>query len=762
MRKGIWFGMLLMIHVMVKAQIQSMNVMGKLSTVDGQAAANISVSVKGTHYTTKSNSEGVFKFSLPSGNYDILFKCLGFIEENRAIQVVAGQPLNLGTIQLQVTAYDLKEVVVTGQYEPQSLKNSVYRIRTISQEQILARASTNVENILNTELGIRFSNDMALGESGIELMGMSGRNVKVLLDGLPMVERGDLNQSLSQLDVNTIERVEIVEGPMAVSYGTDALAGVINIITKKATGDGLSLSARIQEESAAKKYNFLDHNGIHNANFSAFWQNRGWSMGASVTRNDFGGYQGNGDIKWMPKKQWFGSGSLGYAGKNWDIYYRFDMNDEDLLNRGVLNTNTYRQSQVNYLTDRWTHQLQGKYQFSQQLSFNLAGTFQDYSRRTRSVVHDYRNNTTELSNSAGAQDTSTFLTTVLRTTAQYTLSEKIAFQPGFEFRSDKSSGERIDGEPRINDYAFFISSEMKLMKALLIRPGLRFIHNSVYDAPPVIPSLHTKWQLSNQLDLRASYGRGFRSPALRELYFVFFDSNHSIQGNQSLKAEHSDSYQASIHWAGIGQNSFTWSSSVNTFFSDFRNQITLGIDPNNPQIYTYLNVDKFRTAGGTWEHTIGYKHLITKLGFSYIGRYNELAGEADHIPSMRWSPEVNATINYTVPKWKAGVHLYYKFNGKRTGFTAVSETDGSITDVNRYEIQEFNMADLTVNKQLIHGLVLSAGVRNLFNVTDLRNSSLGTGGAHSTGAGPIPISYGRSYFMGLKYDMQIANRNEKK
>jgi len=741
------------------AQMGKVRVTGRLSTTDGQAAVNISVYVKGTNYATKTDASGAFTLLLPSGNYDVVFKCLGVIEQHKEISVASPEDLDLGEIQLKATYYDLKEVVVTGQYEPQSLRNSVYRIRTINQEQILARASTNVENILNTELGIRFSNDMALGESGIELMGMGGRNVKVLLDGLPLVDRGDLNQSLSQIDANTIERVEIVEGPMAVSYGTDALAGVINIITKKGGGDGLSLSARLQEESAAKKYDFLDHNGIHNANFNAFWQNKGWNIGASLSRNNFGGYQGNGDIKWMPKKQWFGSGSLGYTGNNWDVYYRLDKNDEDILNMGVLNTNTYRQSQVNYVTDRWTHQLQGTYQVNQQLSLNLAGSFQDYSRNTRSVIHDYRNNTTEQSTSVGAQDTSTFLTTVIRTTAQYTVSDRIALQPGVEFRSDKSTGRRIDGEPRINDYAFFISSEMKLMEALLIRPGFRFIHNSVYDAPPVIPSLNTKWQLSDQLDLRASYGRGFRSPALRELYFVFFDSNHSIQGNQLLKAEHSDSYQASVHWVGITQQAFRWQSAVNTFYSDFRNQITLGIDPNNAQIYTYLNVDKFRTAGGTWENTLGYKNLLTKVGFSYIGRYNELAGEVGDVPSMRWSPEVNATINYNVPKWKAGVNLYYKFNGKRTGFTAVSETDGNITDVNRYEIQEFNMADLTLNKQLINGLVLSAGVRNLFNVTDLRNTSLGEGGAHNTGAGPIPISYGRSYFMGLKYDVKVTNRN---
>src|SRR3546814_9277041 len=82
------------------------------------------------------------------------------------------------------------------------LKDSVYRVRTISNEQIRLRASISVENILNTQLGMRSSNDLTLGESDIQLMGMSGQNVKVLVDGIPLIDRGATKQSLSQVDVN--------------------------------------------------------------------------------------------------------------------------------------------------------------------------------------------------------------------------------------------------------------------------------------------------------------------------------------------------------------------------------------------------------------------------------------------------------------------------------------------------------------------------------------------------------------------------------
>lgn len=147
----------------------------------------------------------------------------------------------------------LQDVVVTGQYVPQSLKNSVYQVRTISAEYIRLRGATSVLGVLDNQLGVRFSNDATLGETDVEIMGMSGASVKVLLDGVPLVDRGSTRQSLSQIDINTVERIEIVEGPMSVVYGTDALAGVINIITRKQTdGDQLAVSARVQEETVGK------------------------------------------------------------------------------------------------------------------------------------------------------------------------------------------------------------------------------------------------------------------------------------------------------------------------------------------------------------------------------------------------------------------------------------------------------------------------------------------------------------------------------
>ncbi len=657
-----------------------------------------------------------------------------------------------GAQQDSLRSLAIDEVVVTGQYEPQSAKNSVYRVRTISREQIQGRASTSVENILNTQLGIRFSNDLALGETDIELLGMSGQNVKVLIDGMPLIDRGATKQSLSQVDVNSIDRIEIVEGPMSVTYGTDALAGVINIITKSAPlDDQFAVSLRLQEESAGNEYSFISNEGIHNGNLTVDWQRRGWNVVASGTRNNFGGWQGTGTgrvLQWDPKSQWLASGRLGYRTARLNTWYRLDYLNEDLHSPGALNLNTGRAVDQNFLTSRFTHLLQSDWQAGNRSTFSGTLSYQHYERATQTVRHDFSNGTSELTTDAGQQDVALFSSLVFRGTWQHKIHEKLSMQPGVEVLSNQGRGQRIDGEPRITDLAAFISAEIKPVRWVNIRPGLRFIHNSVYNAPPVIPSINTKFIISDAFDLRSAYARGFRSPALRELYFTFFDSNHAIRGNENLKAELSNSFNTYLTWTGTAWGDTRLSSTLGGYHNTFSNLITIGYDPADPTINTYVNISKFRTAGASWENTLRLENLSATLGFSYVGRYNQLTETESDVPGMAWTPEVNSNILYQIPEWGAGISLYYKFNGRRPRFEAISQGSGNI-EVNRAYIDAYHTADISLNKTITSYLTLHGGVRNLFDVTDVRNTALGGDGAHSSASGTVPLGYGRSFFLGL-------------
>ena len=658
-------------------------------------------------------------------------------------------------------ANDLKEVVVTGQFGPQSLRNSVYNVRTINAERIKLRAATNVQQVLNTELGFRFSNDLTLGTTDVSLMGMTGRNIKILLDGVPMVDRSDARESLNQIDINTIDRIEIVEGPMSVVYGTDALAGVINIITKRGTGKSLlNLSARVQEETAGNEYEAFSGKGNHIQNISGNWRNDNWSVLAGFTHTSFGGWNLASKTasiaevsavtnRWKPKEQYLGNTKIGYHSNNFNISYRLDGLKEDIDVRYGLNPNTYKGLLQTYTTHRYTQQLQSEYKINNNLQLSAIAGFTNLERATKTVIHDFTNNTEVLSTGAGEQDVAKFNSAIFRATAVYVLNKTVSFQPGFEYNRDAASGQRINGSPVIIDYAAFISSEIKFGDGVNIRPGLRFIKNSVYDAPPVIPSLNTKFKLTDQLDLRLAYARGFRSPALRELYYDFVDASHTIFGNPNLKAEKSDSFNASIAWAGISSQDVLFKSTLAGFYNKFKNRIIFGIDPTDQTITTLLNVENFKTVGGTLDNTLNFKDLQANIGISYIGTYHDYSESQDFAgKKILWSPEITANLIYGFPKIAANISFFFKYTGEKPGFQKV----GTQEQYKATTISGFSFADLMLNKILFRSLTINAGVKNLFNVTQLTNSSTASGGAHSNGGAAVPYSYGRSYVLGLTYN----------
>lgn len=648
------------------------------------------------------------------------------------------------------TTRSLNEVVITGQSEPQSLRNSVYQVRTIDSERIRLRGATNLQTILNTELGIRFSNDLTLGTSDIQLMGITGRGIKILLDGIPLTDRGDSRESLGQVDINTIEKIEIVEGPMSVIYGTDALAGVINIITKKAQdGSSITVNARLQEETAGDEYNALTKKGTHNQGVGVTWQNAYLQLSGNVTRNNFGGWQGASTGRaqaWKPKDQMLYTAGTRFTGKQWNVWYRFNGTDETITSLGNLNLLKEAGDQE-YISKRWLHQVQSEWKVNEKLSLTAVGSYTDYSRRTLSTKIDSTGRRT-LSLEPGSQDKSIFTTAFFRGTAFYKAGDHLSVLAGIDFSNNNASGARINGTPTINEYALFVAPEIRFGQFFKLTPGLRFLKNSVYDAPPVIPSLNGKLTLSKSLDFRFGYARGFRSPALRELYFDFHDASHSINGNVNLKAEYSNSFNSFLVWQAVSCEELRINSTLGGFYNVFHDLIDTAIDPNDRTQTTYLNIHLFKTTGFSFDNKLFWKNLQATVGATYIGRYNEFSESPQDfgsLPEFVWSTEINANLLYTFKKAGASINLFYKFSCKRPIYETADQVN-----IHLAETEGFHMADLTFSKTLGQYVNLLGGIKNLFDVTNLQNTSTDTGGAHSTG-GAVPMSFGRSYFLGLVF-----------
>lgn len=671
------------------------------------------------------------------------------------VSAIQSQSVRIAPAEDTTKPKELDEVVVTGQYKPQSVKKSVYQVRTIPAERIQRQGAVNLQTVLNNELNIRFSQDLATGGSDITMMGLKGQNIKILVDGLPMTGRqGTSNEiNINQIDINSIERIEIVEGPMSVVYGADALAGVINIITKKSKAVKYSVTARLHEETVGREYGLFDR-GIHNQYAGFIAKHNNWEFGGAFGHNYFGGWKDTvtgRELVWHKKDQLLANGFIGYSKNKFSIRYRLDGLDEIITNPGNFlfyqqaSGDTLAQDQE-YLTNRLMHQLQGSYFVNSDLNFQLQTSYTDYSRQVFSTTVSQHTGKVSLDMGTGRQSIIDFTGFTLRGIVNYKLSTIFSLQPGIDLNLDRGKGERLKaGSNAVDDYAFFLTSEITPSEKINIRPGIRIIRNSVYDAPPVIPSLNTKFALTKNLDLRLAYARGFRSPSLRELYFNFFDANHQIIGNPDLKAETSHSFTGSLNWKKITSKEVVYTTVLGGFYNSVKNLIDYAVSASNQNVFQLTNVSDSRTAGINLSTIVKYRNWNISVGASYTGFYNDYSETDDALPQLQWSAEVNSSIGYTFSKIGLDVNLYYKFTGKRPYYTT-----NSSQQVVLGEQKGFHMADLTFNKKAFKYLSFNTGIRNLFDVTRL-NNTVTSGGVH-TSNGTRNIANGRSFFAGVNFN----------
>lgn len=652
----------------------------------------------------------------------------------------------LTVIWMEPLVRQLGDVVVTGQYEPQSARKSVYQIRTIHAEKIQSRGATRLQDVLNSELNIRFEQDNALGGSNLSMQGLAGQNVKVLIDGIPMTGRqGTSNEiNINQIDINTIERIEIVEGPMSVMYGADALAGVINIITKKPLEGQVSAHAKLHEETVGKEYGISE--GIHNQSLGFSAQRKGWQLSAGGGRNYFGGWQGaavDRDKEWHIKKQWLGNTSLGYRNDKINTWYRLDILDETITNPGAFEG--LQALDQDYISERWMHQWQTNASINSRFSLSSAFSYTNYYRRTLSTTVDKETGDRRLALGAGQQDRVDNDGMMARISGVYKAASWLSLQAGVEVNHETGSGGRIqEGTQKITDLALFVSTEITPHERISVRPGFRMVNNSVYQSPPIIPSLNLKIGLTDGLDFRMAYGRGFRAPSLRELYFNFFDASHSIEGNPDLKAELSHSINGGFSWLQNHRKSL-FKSTLNAFYNKIDDMISNGYLNGNTQVTTYINIDQFETKGFNWNNEWSYANrLETSLGFSYVGRYNQYQEQQNDLPNFVWTKEFNSNISWHMPDWGTNLNLFYKYTGKTPFYQIVD------AEVMLAESEGFHWADVTINQKIGSAFSLNGGVRNLANITGITSGLVGPDGGH-TGGSIKPVGYGRSYFLGISY-----------
>lgn len=666
------------------------------------------------------------------------------------------------TYTLQTAITELDEIIVTGQFAPQSVRNSVFRVQTIGRAEIANRGAMNLEQALQNRLNLRITQDLAIGSASIGLQGISSQNVKILVDGVPLVNRnGNGNAAdLSQINLQQIDRIEIVEGPMAVNYGANALAGVINLITKKDFTHKTEINAFVQSETAGAEIG--PNRGKHIQSVELNHQfNKQLSVLLHAQHNDFQGFQGNAERRtheWNPKAQWIGSGLLKYENDNHSFFYRADGLNELIEDFGRVQSNFNAEGQFEpfaldetYESKRLTQQLQaeGKLPFLDR--YNMFISYSDFKREKSRFAKNLVSLEETLTTAPGDQDTSTYRVWEIGGAGHLSPASALDIQIGYQVSLENVGGGRIlANEQGINEYAIYSSMEWNPTQQLTIRPGARFTHNSAF-GDQVIPALQVKQQLTGKTSLRLAYGKGFRAPSVRELYFEFVDSNHRIFGNPNLKPETSNHFGLNLLSEYSLGNSIV-KADLNFFYNDIEDQIAIGTNPNDLTSATYVNINRFKTLGGALSQQLNIQQLTASIGVSYIGRYNQIRATDSSLEPFFFSPEFNSNLTYRLPKWQASINLFYKYTGRLQSYFIESDT-AEEERVSIGEIEGYHWLDATINKSFGKQFELLAGVRNLFNVRQVNNTGA-SGGTHNAGSS-VALAYGRSYFLKLSYNLNL-------
>ena len=648
---------------------------------------------------------------------------------------------------------DMDEVVVTATRSERLLGNTAVPVTLIRQQMIRQSGSLRLNDILGEQTGLFITQGFG---RGVQMQGLSPDYTLILLDGEPLIGRMGGVLDLTRLTVGNIRKIEIVKGPSSSLYGSEALAGVINIITDGSGQRKLTADARYGRFNSTD----LSVDGatrLGRVRLTGF-VNYNSTQGYSLLPNS---------IQKTVEPYWRLTGQQSIA---YDISDRthfkasFRQHHEDIVNSIVVqNLGSQLLSKGKELNNDYNITPSLSHRFSDRIKTTLRGYGSEFSSR-------------QLLDVAGAANSynDRFRQRFIRIEDQtdINLGEAFSLNIGGGHILETVRSNRYDSleTERRNtiDYAF-LQQEWRATDRFIITGGVRYDRNATY-ASVWSPKLAVQFRPMSNLRLNASVGRGFKAPDFRQLYLNFTNiaaGSYSVFGSlvageeirrlqadgqidqvlpafgllQDLKPETSTGLNVGLQY----DLKPGWQAKLNIFRNDIENLILTDIiayKKNGGQIFSYLNVAEAFTQGVEVEMSAkpfnkldvsgGYQFLITadksvleeirggrvfkrdvSTGISsQLDRsaYAGLPGRSKHMANLK------VFYGSESDRWTANLRVIWR---SRWG---TSDLDGNGL-INRDD--EFARGYLQVNlaggfrvNRMLH---LMAGIDNLFNYSDPYN-----------------------------------------
>ena len=594
----------------------------------------------------------------------------------RILDLAALDPVEL-EIALTPAASRLDQIVVTAARREQRLADVAVTTEVVSRREIEQSGASDLAAVLTEQTGIQLQGGHPTG-SGVMLQGIGSERVLVLLDGQPLVGRLSGNFDLARLPTSIIERVEIVKGPQSTLYGSEAMGGVINVVTRDAPAASWSGEAHLLAGTDGR----LDGH-------SRGTMRRG-PLAASLDL-------GRRAVERAP----------GVALEHGALAERLDAAAKL---RWSIGGSTAVDASLLALDERqrWWNGTQYSFADNTALAGRVGASMLLGGHRLASNLHvshfDHLSRASQYEQPiAGTGDRQT----QRLAEAEVLLNSAVAghaLDIGVESKQEyiTSSDGRIAGGSRtLHSVEPFAQLEWATPR-WTIAPGARLTWNEQWGAH-LSPKLAIRWAATPSLVVRASAATGFRAPDFKELYFDFTNdgAGYAVHGNPDLRPEHSRNLSAGAEWTAARlyvRAQLFWNE-----LHDFIETRPLS-EGSGFTVYTYGNVERGRTRGVELESGVTAGAMRADASWSLLDARD---GESGQPLLGRPRQSARATLGYALP-----VGLRASITGLHTGRTPMQRNEsGEVTS----ERDAFTRVDVRLAQDLPLALELVAGADNVFD-----------------------------------------------
>ena len=607
---------------------------------------------------------------------------------------------------------DMKTLeVTTGTRTAKALSEAPIRTEVITKEEIKNIHAKDVSEAIKYVPGLLIKETHGKQGSGVWIQGFNSDRVLILLNGEPMTSSTGQTVDLNQLNVSDIEKIEIIKGAASALYGSQAMGGVINIITSRPK-NGFNSSATLELGTYGSKSAEDTPVGLFKG--SASYKNSSFESSLFADyRHENGiklqeGYEYdlpeidrvniNGEFRTLGKHQFFIKPRF-YVEKSRKPFSSFAPGVGAIKEEKTEDVQKYRISVGSSSEFENSDNLKTTFFVERYIDDSYQSKLvTDYTEVTRKATIDMAQGDIQYDT---ALNESHLLTTGVQFRYQKLRQEQIKEDSNGPVHTDElgdnSSSNAL--EAYVQD-DWFISEELELI------PGVRYQYDSDFGSytSPKLSLFYTPYQeMGNRFNIRASYGNGYRAPSLKERFFNFDHSylGYMVLGNPNLEPESSNSYQLSAEWIG----SSAYSLSVNFYYNDIRNLIDTQKNLaksiiSGLEIYEYVNVNAALTKGVEVEaNTQFLKYFGLNGGYTYL--YSEDQNTKKHL-TQRPEHQVKATLSLKVSDTNAQV-------------SAIYETEQYVDSANKLTSPATTQVDFKMTQHVTKLLSVYGGVNNLLN-----------------------------------------------